>query len=68
MLRKFIYAKWQTFYGNIQKRVAQRHQAQLIQTTHQREQYVCILQKRYGYTKEKAIDEFERHYAKVRFY
>lgn len=59
--------KWQTFYGSIGKWIAQRRQSQLIETGNEHEQYVSILQKRYGYTREKAVCELEKRYSKVRF-
>lgn len=61
-------SRWQTFYGNIQKWFAQRHQAQRIEASDKHELSIKILQKRYGYTKEKADSELNRHYSKVRFY
>jgi uncharacterized protein YjbJ (UPF0337 family) len=67
MLHKFINSQWQMFYGNIQKRVAQYRQSQLIEADNKHEQYVSILQKRYGYTREKAVYELKKRYSKVRF-
>jgi uncharacterized protein YjbJ (UPF0337 family) len=67
MLYKFINSKWQMVYGNTKKWVAQRRQAQLIKNSNKHEQYVSIIQKRYGYTKEKATDELKKHYKKVKF-
>jgi len=66
MLHKFINSQWQMFYSNIHKWVAQRRQAQLIKTSNKHEQYVSILQKRYGYSKEKAARELEKCYSNVR--
>ncbi|MBS4060476.1 MAG: hypothetical protein KG029_08760 [Bacteroidetes bacterium] len=60
--------QWQTFYGSIQKWVAQRRQSQLIEAGDKHERYVSILQKRYGYTREKAVYELEKRYSKVRFF
>jgi hypothetical protein len=68
MLGKFINAKWQMFYGNIQKWAAERRQSQLSEANKRHEQYVSILQKRYGYTRQKATEELEKYYTKVRFY
>jgi hypothetical protein len=67
MLYKFITLKWQMFFGNVQKWVAQHRQAQHTEADNKHEQYVSILQKRYGYTREKAAYELKRRYSKVRF-
>ena len=40
--------------------------AQLARNNGKREQSIEILQKRYGYTKEKASSEFTKHYSKAR--
>jgi hypothetical protein len=68
MLYKLINSQWQIFNGNIHKWVAQRRQAQFIKTSNKHEQYVSILQKRYGYSKEKATRELVSRYSNVRFF
>lgn len=68
MLYKLINSQWQRLYSDIHQWVALRHQAQLIKASNKHEQYVGILQKRYGYSKEKAARELERHYSNVRFF
>lgn len=68
MLGKLINAKLQMFYVSIQKWINQRRQYQVSEANKRHEQYVSILQKRYGYTRQKATEELEKHYTKVRFY
>jgi uncharacterized protein YjbJ (UPF0337 family) len=43
-----------------------RSDDRLIKANNKREQAIGILQKRYGYTKEKATSELEEHYPKAR--
>jgi hypothetical protein len=50
-------------YNNSQ---GQRNLYRLKMINREREQFVETLQKRYGYTKEKANSELHKHYSKVR--
>ncbi len=43
-----------------------RRDDQLIKANSKRELFIGILQKRYGYTKEKATSELDEHYPKAR--
>jgi uncharacterized protein YjbJ (UPF0337 family) len=43
-----------------------RSDGRLIKANNKREQSIGILQKRYGYTKEKATSELDEHYPKAR--
>jgi hypothetical protein len=43
-----------------------RSEDQLTKTSSKRERYIGILQKRYGYTKEEAASELDKHYSKAR--
>jgi uncharacterized protein YjbJ (UPF0337 family) len=43
-----------------------RSDDRLIKANNKREQSIGILQKRYGYTKEKATSELDEHYPKAR--
>jgi len=43
-----------------------RSDDRLIRGNSKREQSIGILQKRYGYTKEKATSELDQHYPKAR--
>ena len=43
-----------------------RSDDRLIKVNNKREQSIGILQKRYGYTKEKATSELDEHYSKAR--
>ena len=40
----------------------------LIKANNKREQSIRILQKRYGYTKEKAASELDEHYPKAKLW
>lgn len=44
----------------------QRNTYRLEKINREREQFIETLQKRYGYTKEKAIYELHKNYSKVR--
>lgn len=55
------------FGGTIRKWWKKRSDDQLIKAEYQQERSIEILQKRFGYTKEKAESELNSHYSKVRF-
>lgn len=43
-----------------------RSDDQLTRVTGKREQFIRILQSRYGYNKEEAMSELDKHYSKAR--
>jgi hypothetical protein len=45
-----------------------RNDDRLVKANNKRAQSIGILQKRYGYTKEKATSELDKHYPKARLY
>jgi hypothetical protein len=55
------------FFGIIRKWWNKRNSKQRIKVNSQRERYIEILQKRYGFTKEKAKSELDTHYSKIIF-
>jgi uncharacterized protein YjbJ (UPF0337 family) len=45
-----------------------RSDDQLTRVTGKREQFIRILQSRYGYNKEEAMSELDKHYSKARLF
>ena len=62
MIKDFSEANWKKF----RKWWKKRSDNQITKANSKREQYIGILQKRYGYTKEKATSELDEHYPKAR--
>lgn len=60
-----IEVKWKEFSGKIRALREKLTEDQLTLSTSQREQFVKILQKRYGYSQEKALSELNEHYSKI---
>ena len=56
-------SKWDAFRRNIINWQSKHRKDQLASIDRARERSITILQKRYGYTREKAIDELNRHYS-----
>jgi hypothetical protein len=54
--------KWFQFH----QRILRQRSDQSARIDHARERSISILQKRYGYDREKAISELDRHYSKAR--
>lgn len=53
---------WDEFRRKVLTWRNQRRENQLIKVNRVRERSIKILQKRYGYTREKATDELNTHY------
>jgi uncharacterized protein YjbJ (UPF0337 family) len=66
MINDVVEEKWKIFPGKIRKWWKKRSDNQLTKAKRKREHYIGILQKRYGYTKEEATSELDRHYSKAR--
>jgi uncharacterized protein YjbJ (UPF0337 family) len=66
MTNGIIHGKWNRFCGYVRKWLDNRSGVRLTTVDHQREQSIGILQKRYGYTKEKVSFELSKHYSKAR--
>jgi uncharacterized protein YjbJ (UPF0337 family) len=67
MIYDVIEEKRNEFGGIIRKWWNKIGEDRQIKAKSQQERYIGILQKRYGYTKEKAISELNTHYSKIRF-
>ena len=59
-------SKWDEFRQKIFKRLNQRRKDRLASVDRAQERSISILQKRYGYTREKAKSELIKHYSKAR--
>ena len=55
------------FLGKIRRWLNKRGEDRQIKAKSQQERYIAFLQKSYGYTKEKAASELNKHYSKARF-
>jgi len=66
MTNNAIEEKLKRLSGKIRKWWKKRSDDQLTKANSKRELFIGILQKRYGYTKEKAASELDRHYSKAR--
>ena len=59
-----IFHTWKAIVSKILNSQGQPNPYHLKMINREREEFVEILQKRYGYTKEKATSELNTHYAK----
>ena len=66
MINDVVEDKVKKLSGKIRKWWKKRSDDQLTKANSKREQSIGILQKRYGYTKEEAASELDRHYSKAR--
>jgi len=66
MINNLVENKSKRLPSKIRKWWKKRGDNQLVKANNKREQYIGILQKRYGYTKEKATTELDDHYPKAR--
>jgi uncharacterized protein YjbJ (UPF0337 family) len=65
MIQDVIQTKWQVPRGKISRWWNKRTEDQDFKVSSQRERLIKILQKRYGYSKEKAEAELDTTYAKA---
>ena len=65
MINDVFDAKWKELRDKIRNRLEKRSDDQPAKMNFKNEQFVGILQKRYGYTKEKATSELNKHYSKI---
>lgn len=65
MRADIVDTKWKELNNKIRKWLDNRRAAPSISMNSKSEQFVEILQKRYGYTKEKATSELKKHYSKI---
>lgn len=57
--------KWFQFRKRMIDWQTKRHDNRLAVIDHARERSISMLQKRYGYTREQAVSELHKHYAKA---
>ena len=57
--------KWNEFRWKVFNWRSKRRKEQLIKANSVHERSIRILQNRYGYTKEQATDELNKHYSKA---
>lgn len=62
MIKDFARVKW----NKIREGWKIRSDNLIAKASSEREQSIGILQKRYGYTKEKAVSELDEHYPKAK--
>jgi hypothetical protein len=60
-----IESKWDKFSQNVLNWWKKRRNNPFIKENRVRERSISILQKRYGYTKEQATSELDKHYSKA---
>ena len=65
MTIEVVEGKWRHIFSEIRIRLDKRRDKQPSRDSIKREQFVRILQKRYGYTKEKAEAEMSVHYSEI---
>jgi uncharacterized protein YjbJ (UPF0337 family) len=65
MKNNIIAGKWNEFRGKIGDWQEKLSSTQPVKANGNREEFVGILQERYGYDKEKAESELEKHYSKI---
>lgn len=65
MKNTVIVSKWGGFRQNILSWLNNRRDDQLTKVHNVRERSLSILQKRYGYTREEAISQLEKHYSRA---
>ena len=61
--KDFLESKWDEFRTTVFNWRNKHLDDRQIKVNHVRERSINILQKRYGYTREKAMDEFNKHYS-----
>ncbi|HET6598108.1 MAG TPA: hypothetical protein VFG81_20990 [Anaerolineales bacterium] len=65
MKNTVIESKWGEFRRNVVNWFNYRRDDQLTKVNNVRERSLSILQKRYGYTREEAISQLEKHYSRA---
>jgi hypothetical protein len=58
-------SKWAEFYRNVFYGWNKRRSEQATQVDGAYERSISILKKRYGYTREEAISQLDKHYSKA---
>ena len=65
MINDIINLTWKELHDKIRKLRDKRSAPQPTKVNSKSEQFVGILQKRYGYSKDKATSELNKHYSKI---
>jgi uncharacterized protein YjbJ (UPF0337 family) len=65
MTTEIVEGKWRIFFSEIRTRLDKRSDNPIRRDGIKREEFVGILQERYGYTKEKAEAEMSAHYSEI---
>ena len=60
-----IEEKLKRFSGEVNFWWDRRSHGDLLKNNSQREEFIGILQERYGYTEQKAASEINKHYSKI---
>jgi len=60
--------RWIEFRQRILNRQSKRRGVQLARVDLARERSISLLQKRYGYSREKATSELDKYYSKAQLY
>jgi hypothetical protein len=58
-------SKWDEFRRNLRNSWSKRRNDQFVKVNRVRERSISILQKRYGYTKEEATYQLDKHYPRA---
>lgn len=66
MIDDTVKENWIVYLGKIRKSWNRHSANQLIEVKNRHERYIGILQKRYGYSHEKATSELSNNYSKVK--
>ena len=60
-----VEGKWKNLFSEIRTRLNKRSDDQLGRDSIKREEFVGVLQERYGYTRERAEAEMSEHYSEI---
>ena len=58
-------SKWDEFRRNLRNSWSKRRNDQFVKVNRVRERSISLLQKRYGYTKEEATYQLDKHYPRA---
>ena len=67
MTKNIVSGRWNALSDMFREWLDKRSSDQLVQLEQKHEKNIKILQKRYGYSREKAIAELDGSYSKVNF-
>jgi hypothetical protein len=65
MIIAVVQLKWNKFRQNLINGWNKRRNDQFTETNNVRERAIGILQKRYGYTREEATSQLDKHYSRA---